>query len=249
MKRTQELVDSLKKKVGKKLETEEDSQLDDYLKYIKNEPLSCDFDLDVRPDRKTCDASSLPKAPIVIKVKKNVQLPHDCITISDDDNDDRERPSDSLASVMTLAGLKELVQTAEDTEWTDLGNEKKVKSYKSPLTGQTLIDLKKFDCEKVTDTGITLDEAQIKILYGLLPALEMAYETVLHTEENVKISEAIGRNVFVNLNSKVLCVDLRKFFTPRGKTESFPSKKTGIGTRFICNYKPIDIDYNHTYNT
>jgi hypothetical protein len=241
------------KKMTKKLDNEEEQQLDDYMKFIKMEPLD-DFDLDTRPkardespktttykklkttDSLSFDFDELPKA----KKVKTASEDDDIVDITDD-----YRPSKlvtlaglkSLVHNAEMAGLKSLVHNAEKSEWFDLGNDKKVKAYKSPFTGQTLMELKKFNGDTVTDTGITLDEAQIRIMHGLLPALEIAYEAVLHTDENIKISEAIGRNVFVNLNSKVLCVDLRKFFTPRGKTESFPSKKTGIGTQLISSFK------------
>jgi hypothetical protein len=123
----------------------------------------------------------------------------------------------------------------QSTDWVAISDTKKVRTIISPLTGNLLLELRKFeDDEKTpTETGIYLDESQIARLKSLLPSLETAYESILTTNETFKFTKNLGNNVFVGLNSSFLCVDLRKFFTTNGLTENIPSKKNGIALNLV----------------
>lgn len=134
----------------------------------------------------------------------------------------------ALAPTLLDDLVKETIKASKDEDWHDLGSNKKVRMLRSTISGKKLFDLRKFDdCGEPT-TGIILDEMQAKLLLQLLPTFQRVYEEVLATDEEVKMRENIGRDVFLSLDSSCLCADLRKFFIPRGSTSKIPTKKTGV---------------------
>lgn len=157
----------------------------------------------------------------------------------------KKSKKEKTANTTEMLGLQEALpiilddDTTEErnqsTDWVAISDTKKVRTVISPVTGNLLLELRKFeDDEKTpTETGIYLDESQIARLKSLLPSLETAYESILTTNETFKFTKNLGNNVFVGLNSSFLCVDLRKFFTSNGLTENIPSKKNGIALNLV----------------
>jgi hypothetical protein len=120
-------------------------------------------------------------------------------------------------------------------DWVTISDTKKMRTIISPVTGNLLLELRKFENDEKTptETGIYLDESQIARLKSLLPSLDTTYESIITTNETFKFTKNLGNNVFVGLNSSFLCVDLRKFFTANGLTENIPSKKNGIALNLV----------------
>jgi hypothetical protein len=101
---------------------------------------------------------------------------------------------------------------------------KKVRLDKLPDGGYS-IDMRVYENGQPSLKGINLDIAQFRFLNDLLPMIQAALENFHHQESYTPLKLDLGDNVFATVARPFRCVNIRKYFVPRGGFMPIPTRQ------------------------